>query len=110
MSQVWRVRLAQQAELDFVGVLQWTADHFGAIQASRYAETVNLSIEALTAGPGIVGVKARDDLAPGIKTLHVAQHGRKGRHFVVFREAEGQIIEVLRLLHDSMDLSLHRLN
>ena len=33
--------------------------------------------------------------------------GRKGRHLVVFRMADGQAIDVIRLLHDSMDLAKH---
>ena len=37
-----------------------------------------------------------------------ARHGRKGRHFVVFRSSAPYQIEVLRLLHDSMDLACHR--
>ena len=40
-------------------------------------------------------------------TLHVARQGRKGRHFVAFSVSEGHIINVLRLLHDSMDLAKH---
>jgi toxin ParE1/3/4 len=33
--------------------------------------------------------------------------GRKGRHFVVFRIADAQTIDVIRLLHDSMDVAKH---
>ena len=43
-------------------------------------------------------------------TLHVARGGRKGRHFVLYRvntQGPTQVIDVLRLLHDSMDLSRH---
>jgi len=40
--------------------------------------------------------------------LHVAPQGRKGRHLMVFRTHEqGGVIEVLRILHDSMDLARH---
>jgi plasmid stabilization system protein ParE len=35
--------------------------------------------------------------------------GNKGRHLLVFKEAKNQTIQVLRLLHDSMDLTLHSL-
>jgi plasmid stabilization system protein ParE len=35
------------------------------------------------------------------------RQGRKGRHFVTFSASEGNIINVLRLLHDSMDLAKH---
>jgi hypothetical protein len=33
--------------------------------------------------------------------------GRKGCHLVVFRMADGQAIDVIRLLHDSIDLAKH---
>ena len=40
--------------------------------------------------------------------LHVAPQGRKGRHLMVFRTHEqGGVIEVLRILHDSMGLARH---
>jgi toxin ParE1/3/4 len=58
-------------------------------------------------GPEILGAKVRDDISPGIRTIHVARQGRKGRHFVAFSVSEGNIINVLRLLHDSMDLAKH---
>ena len=107
MSLAWRVRLADQAALDLLDIATWTAENFGPRQAEHYAETMTLAIEALHDGPMPPGCKARDDIGPGIRTLHVARQGRKGRHFVVFKESEGQIIDVLRLLHDSMDLSKH---
>jgi len=107
MSLVWQIRLAERAELDFLGIVAWTAENFGARQAEYYAETVTSAIEALHDGPEIPGAKARDDIGSGIRTLHVARQGRKGRHVVVFKEAEGRIIDVLRLLHDSMDLARH---
>ena len=51
-----------------------------------------------------------DGIAQGLMTLHVARCGRKSRHFVLHRvseSAEVPTIEVLRLLHDSMDLVRH---
>lgn len=110
MSKPWRVRLAASDEADLLDIAAWTVEHFGSQQAAYYAETVTQAIEALHDGPEILGAKARDDIAPGIRTLHVARRGRKGRHFVMFRVAQGRCIEVLRLLHDSMDLPRHRPN
>jgi toxin ParE1/3/4 len=107
MSSVWRVRLAEQAELDLLGITLWTVENFGAQQAQAYAQTLWLAIEALHDGPEILGATVRDDLGLGVRTLHVARQGRKGRHFVVFRAVPEQTIEVLRLLHDSMDLPRH---
>lgn len=68
------------------------------------------AMEALTAGPRIVGARERSEAAEGLLTLHVARGGRKGRHFVLYRAGSGTeatLIEVLRLLHDSMDLRRH---
>ena len=79
MRQVWTVRLGQQAEQDYVEILQWTVKTFGEVQANTYAETIGLAIEALEGGPDILGARAREDIQPGIRTLHVARQGRAGR-------------------------------
>lgn len=107
MSTAWRVRLAELAEQDLLSITLWTVQNFGAHQAEVYAETLSLAIEALHGGPEILGATAREDIGPGIRTLHVARQGRKARHFVVFRAAAEQTIDVLRVLHDSMDLARH---
>lgn len=106
MKRVWVVRLGYQAEQDYVEILQWTTKTYGESQASTYAETMALAIAALADGPDVQGARARDDIQPGIRTLHVARLGRAGRHFVVFRVSESTI-DVLRLLHDRMDLPRH---
>jgi toxin ParE1/3/4 len=103
----WTVRLAAQAELDFVEILAWTVENFGEGQADIYAETLTLAIEALHDGPLLPGAQARDEIEQGIRTLHVARLGKNGRHFVVFRQTEDRCIDVLRLLHDGMDLARH---
>lgn len=107
MSVVWTVRLSAQAEMDFADILAWTAENFGEFQADTYAETLTLAFEALYDGPDPLGAKARDDINPGLRSLHVARQGRSGRHFVLFRQAHDLCIDVLRLLHDSMDLARH---
>jgi len=107
MSQPWAIHLAQQAEQDFADIVRWTARHFGELQAQRYADTLVLAIEALAGGPDIPGIKTRDEIAPGIRTLHVARKGRKGRHFVVWRAVAPGVMNVLRILHDRMDLARH---
>jgi toxin ParE1/3/4 len=116
----WTIRLATAAEADFHDILRWTKDQFGEAQARIYAETLSAAVEALAdGGPATAGAKARDEIAKGLFTLHVARHGRKGRHFLLFRvertsagrelasEVVGEAVEVLRVLHDAMDLPRH---
>ena len=109
-DQCWRVRLTAAAESDIRKILQWTAARFGLAQARIYGETLTRAIQALTAGPHLAGSRRRGEIAEGLFTLHVARGGCKGRHLVLYRvddTGERFTIEVLRLLHDSMDLILH---
>jgi len=109
-AQRWTVRLSAIAEADFKDIVRWTSKHFGETQAVAYAETLSMAVAALSQGPTIVGVKQRDEILKGLYSLHVARQGRKGRHFILFRlepRGSGEVIEVLRLLHDAMDLPRH---
>lgn len=106
MSNRWRVRLTRQADADLEGIALWTAREFGALQTRRYMKTLALALESLTAGPDVQGTKVRDDLGPGVRSLHAARNGRRARHIVVFRTSQN-VIEVLRVLHDGMELQRH---
>ncbi|MFI4988815.1 MAG: type II toxin-antitoxin system RelE/ParE family toxin [Alphaproteobacteria bacterium] len=109
-ARAWVVRLSAAAEADYQDILVWTVERFGTARALTYAETVSEALAALAAGPAIVGVKARDDISKGLCTLHVARQGRRGRHLILFRVADDEnrpTVDVLRLLHDAMDLVRH---
>lgn len=106
-EHAWAVRLSAAAEADYRRILRWTTENFGSAQARTYADTLAPALKAVTAGPELIGVRERPEIGTGIRTLHVVRNGRKGRHFVMFRIASAQnntVIDVLRLLHDSMDL------
>ncbi len=103
----WRIRLASAAETDFDQILQWTAERFGKDQAHVYTQTLLAALDALKEGPTLSGVKTREELSKGILTLHAARLGRKARHLIVFRAVsgrDGNVIQVLRILHDAMDM------
>jgi toxin ParE1/3/4 len=106
----WTVRLTATAEADYQNIIAWTMEQSGDLQARIYADTLSAAFVALTAGPTTVGARQRSEIGKSLFTLHVARGGRKGRHFVLFRvrpdQQQGQI-EILRLLHDAMDLSSH---
>ncbi len=106
----WTVRLTAAAEADFEEILRWTVEQFGEAQARIYAETISAALNDLAAGPTVVGARKRDQILKGLFTLHVARNGRNGGHFVMFRVGRApdrEVIEVLRLLHDAMDLQRH---
>ena len=106
----WRIRLTSAAEDDFRNILRWTRERFGEAQARAYADTLTRAIQALTSGPHVAGARERTEVADGLMALHVARKGRKGRHLVLYRVGspdDPPVIDVLRLLHDSMDLPRH---
>jgi toxin ParE1/3/4 len=103
----WGVRLGSEAEKDFVRILKYTADTFGEQQAKVYKITLIDAIAALESGPEVPGSSARDEILPNLRSLHVARSGRRGRHFILYRQAAGQVIEVVRILHDAMELASH---
>lgn len=108
MRQTWRVWLGEGAERDFFSILRWTVEQFGKRQARVYETALRSALKALASGPSALGCRARPELGADVASLHVARHGRKGRHQLVFRTHEKDgVIEVLRILHDSMDLGRH---
>jgi toxin ParE1/3/4 len=107
IERKWRVRLGAVAELDFANILKWTSENFGTRQALTYRDTLLRTIAELGRGPDIAGSKARDEIMPGLRTLHVARHGRRGRHMLLYRVVDEYVIEIGRILHEQMDLPRH---
>ncbi|QCP50499.1 type II toxin-antitoxin system RelE/ParE family toxin [Trinickia violacea] len=106
----WTVRLTESAEHDFSNIIRWSAERFGKAHARAYAEAISMALQELTTtGPAVTGVATRDNIVPGLLSLHVARKRRKGRHFIMFRvtEHDTRVIDVLRILHDAMDLPRH---
>ena len=103
----WRVRLGAAAELDFANIIKWTAENFGARQSRIYRDILLQAIGELADGPDIAGSNKRDEILPGLRTFHVARRGRHARHFLMYRVAAGNIIEIVRILHDRMELARH---
>ena len=104
----WIAHLTDQAAQDIENILDWIYEQFGPLQMEVYADVINDALEVLTQGPQLIDVRRRPELGDNVATLHVARQGRKGRHLLLFRVHEQDCaIEVLRILHDSMDLARH---
>jgi toxin ParE1/3/4 len=103
----WRIRLGIEAEKDFARILKYTKDTFGQRQVDIYRVTLLKALAALDAGPDVLGSVPREEIRPGLRTLHVARHGHRGRHFIMYRAADAHVIEVVRILYDAMDFARH---
>jgi toxin ParE1/3/4 len=104
----WEIVLAASAEADLKSIIRWTAEKFGDMQARRYSVTLNDAISALVEGPTVTGARTRNDIVKGLHSLHVARNGHNGSHLVFFRvDTDRTRIEILRVLHDAMDIARH---
>jgi len=106
-ERTWRIVLGSEAEKDFVRILTFTRDTFGPRQEAIYETTILAAIAELDSGPDVLGSLVRDDLRPGIRSMHVARHGRRGRHVIMYRARQEKVSDVIRILHDAMDFARH---
>jgi toxin ParE1/3/4 len=107
IERKWRVRLGAAAELDFANIVKWTSENFGERQSRVYRDVLVQAVGELADGPDVAGSKARGEIMSGLRTLHIARHGRRGSHFLMYRVAPGMTIEIVRILHERMDLQRH---
>ena len=104
--QTWRLVLSAAAEADLANIAAWTAETFGARQAEVYADALLDCVDELTANPFLERSRARDEIAPGLRSLHMSKSGRRGRHFILYRAEDGALT-IVRILHESMEMERH---
>lgn len=111
------VILAPAAEEDIRSILAWSREMFGEPARQRYAALLSQAIVDVAADPFRAGVHEADDVSPGLRIYHVTHSRRRRmvaasrvvapRHFLLFRLRHETRLEVVRVLHDSMQLSRH---
>jgi toxin ParE1/3/4 len=110
------VRVSSPAFQDIAAIWDWTVEHFGNAAALRYEALIEQAIADLAADPQRPGVKQRSDLLPGLWLYHLdssrtnlpdGQMVKSPRHLLIFRHLRQDVIEVVRVLHDSRDLARH---
>lgn len=111
------VILAPAAEEDLTSILAWSLERFGEQARQRYAALLSQAIADVATDPSRAGVHDGGDIIAGLRVYHVT-HSRRTRigsaprvatprHFLLFRLRHETTLEVVRVLHDSMQLSRH---
>ncbi|ESQ87545.1 hypothetical protein ABAC460_19655 [Asticcacaulis sp. AC460] len=103
----WQIRLTARAESDFLNILDSTAERFGPRQADVYEDHLLAALRALEDGTDIQGRIEHSDIRPDVFVYRVARRGIPARHLICCRVLDDQVIEILRILHDAMDLPRH---
>ncbi len=93
-----RYVLSPQAQADLDEIWDHSAAHWGDDQAEAYARQIQAAIEmiAKTSRRG----RPCDDIRPGYFKLAVGSH-------VLFYRQIGEIIDIVRILHQRMDFDRH---
>jgi toxin ParE1/3/4 len=111
----YKISIADAARTDLDDILAWTTSAFGAVGRKRYEVLIQTALTDLLRDPGRIGVRQRSDIGAGICTYHLSTSRKRTknatqvgnpRHLVFFR-FQGKTVQILRLLHDSMDFARH---
>ncbi|MEM7147490.1 MAG: type II toxin-antitoxin system RelE/ParE family toxin [Verrucomicrobiota bacterium] len=104
----------EDATQDIEEALLWSAEHFGRAAARRYRSLIATAILEIVANPDLAGSRNVHGLPCGIKIYHI-RHSKtraavdglivkRPRHFIAYRLLDSQMVEIVRVLHDSMDI------
>ena len=91
-------KLTVKADLDIEEIWEYTNSRWGKKQAQKYLNQLEDRFIALAENPNIG--KQRYELAGSPMSSHC------GRHVIFYRKAR-KYIEIIRVLHDSMDFPRH---
>ena len=93
-----RYRLSRLAEADIRSIWDYSAEHWGLDQAETYVRDLQSAFEAIAANPRLG--RACDEIRPGYFKRATGSH-------IVFYRLAGQMIDVVRILHQRMDFDRH---
>jgi toxin ParE1/3/4 len=109
------VRVAQAAVADIERLLEHSSQEFGDDASRRYERLIGAALGLL--GERAPALPADDALPRGFRSFHLMLARRRARafgptvrhprHFLVWRFAEPDVVEVARVLHESTDIAQH---
>ena len=90
--------LTPAARADIEEIWDYTVRHWGEAQAERYTRNIRDACEAL--GDGTLFGRSAEDIRPGYRKAVTGSH-------VMFYRVRADTVEIVRILHRSMDVDRH---
>lgn len=114
-----RYRITATARADIVATLRYSHVQFGGPARLRYQSLIYTALSNVAISPKRIGSADREDIFFGLRSYHL-HHARdcsktglgavgRPRHVVFYRIADDGVVEILRMLHDGMEATLHLL-
>jgi toxin ParE1/3/4 len=94
-----RYLLSPAAQADLEQIWDYTHDRWGVDQAEEYLSELQHAIERAVANPRIG--RTCDEIRPGYRKLAA------GSHMLFYRVTAEDVIDVVRVLHQHMDVDRH---
>lgn len=92
-------RLTKKAIEDFKEIGRYTQREWGRAQRNLYLSKLDACFHMIAHEPGIG--KPCDDIRPGYRKYH------HGRHLVFYKQGISGSVDIVRILHDQMDVESH---
>jgi toxin ParE1/3/4 len=109
--------LSPLALKDVEDILVWTIEHFGEQASQRYELLLGEAIQQVADQFDRPGSHQLLDVGPNVYSYHLrhscnrvrdkSQRVKEPRHFLIYRVNIDGIVEIARVLHDSMDIVRH---
>lgn len=93
-----KLEFSSDADEDLRALLADTFEKWGETQQIAYSERLSTATRELLVHPYLGRV--RDDLRPGMRSLHVAHH-------VIYYAVDEHTVTIIRFLHERMDPARH---
>ena len=94
-----RYVLSRAARADLEQIWDYTCERWDDDQAEEYVREIQRAIERVVDNPTIG--RACDEVRPGYRTHAV------GSHTLYYRIVSGDVVNVVRILHQRMDVDRH---
>jgi toxin ParE1/3/4 len=92
-------RLARRAEIDLQDIWDYTETTWSTEQAEKYLDGLFSCFQAIA--DGRAKVKSIDTIRVGYYKTLIAKHN------IFFQKPANRVVEIVRILHVSMDVDLH---
>ena len=110
-----RYRLSGPAKADIAAILKTSQEQHGDQARIRYRALLTAALRRIVKNPSGASTCDRAELLPGIRSFHI-RHSRgdsseapvaNAVHVIFYRVADGDIIDIVRVLHERMEPRRH---
>lgn len=106
-----RLRISGPARDDLSRILATSLERWGEAGRARYAALLAAALRTIAGNPQPSATRERAEVLAGLRSLHIRHvrgaHRVKDPVHVIFYRLDADLVEVMRVLHERMEPTLH---